>query len=141
MLDEALEAAFPASDPFSLISEKATKEGSYASSPCFIRKPGDGCLTSGDAKSPSEPSIPDAEKKMANEHAPSTDDDTGNAVSNADCKRGWDDYCAAMSLYGRDSAEVLIAYQVWMRLKELHGLQEEAAKLGRHLPDHERSRG
>lgn len=50
-------------------------------------------------------------------------------ASQANCARAWDEYCAAMSLYGRDSAEVLTAHHEWMHLRQLHEFQLEMAAL------------
>lgn len=53
-------------------------------------------------------------------------------ASRADCDRAWGEYCSAMSLYGRDSAEVLAAYHEWMQLRQLHKFHVEMAEL-RHV--------
>lgn len=52
-------------------------------------------------------------------------------ASRADCDRAWEEYCSAMSLYGRDSAEVLVAYHEWMQLRKLHEFRVEMAELRR----------
>lgn len=52
-------------------------------------------------------------------------------ASRADCDRAWAEYCSAMSLYGRDSAEVLAAHKEWMQLRRLHEFHVEMAELRR----------
>ena len=53
------------------------------------------------------------------------------AASQSACDRAWAEYCAAMSMHGRDSAEVLAAYHEWMQLKQLHEFHLEMVALRR----------